>query len=333
MPPRLAHLDPLLRATVVSRRPLRYRAGADPALDRPAHLRAGSSLSWIGDRLALVQDDASFVALVDPQTGLAEAITLPAGELGSRQFDDARGNKRFKLDLEACCVVSGPGGPQLIALGSGSTKRRRRVVILDAWHEAEPRISLIGADALYLALESAADFAGSDMNIEGALALPHALRLFGRGNGEPRKGRLPLNATCDLSLPALLAYFAAPDDTPAPTPTSINQYDLGYLDGRPLGFTDAALFGGAVLYTAAAEDSSNAGEDGQVTGSVLGVLPAAGDLRYTRLTGARGVATCDKIEGVVSVPDASDRVFVVIDSDDATRPSELCEVRLDGTWR
>ena len=222
----------------------------------------------------------------------------------------------FKLDLEACCVVAGPGGPRLIALGSGSRKRRRRVVILDAWHEAEPCISLIEADALYLALESAADFAGSDMNIEGAVALPHALRLFGRGNGEPRRGREPLNATCDLALPALLAYFAAAGVVPAPRPTSIIQYDLGSLDGLPLGFTDAALCGGAVLYAAAAENSANAGEDGQVTGSVLGVLPEAGTLRHTPLTGAGGAATRDKIEGVAPAPDAPDHVFVVIDADE-----------------
>ena len=57
-----------------------YRDGPDRSLDRPAHVRAGSGLSWIGDRLVLVQDDANFVAVVDPATGFAESITLPAGE-------------------------------------------------------------------------------------------------------------------------------------------------------------------------------------------------------------------------------------------------------------
>ena len=333
MQPRLAHLDPALRARVVSRRPLRYRAGTDAALDRPAHLRAGSSLSWVGNRLALVQDDANFVALVDPETGLADSITLPAGTDGLRQFDDSRGNKQFKLDLEACCVVAGAGGPRLIAFGSGSTTRRRRVVMIDAFHESVPRVSLIEADSWYLALESTTDFAGSDMNIEGAVALPHALRLFSRGNGAPRGGRVPVNATCDLSLPDLVAYFAAPGKAPAPAPTAISQYELGRVDGLPLGFTDAALWGDAVLYTAVAEDSPSASEDGPVRGSVLGLLPAAGDLRYAPLSGAGDEALRDKIEGVVAAPDSSNRVFVVIDSDDSTRPSELCDVRLDGPWR
>ena len=191
-PPRLARLDPQLAATVVSRRKLTYRAGANATLDRPAHIRAGSSLAWLGGSLIVVQDDANFIAIVDPATGLAEAITLPAGEGGLRQFDDARGNKKFKLDLEACCMVPGPNGPRLIAFGSGSKKRRRSVLVLDHLDRPEPGVSVVDASALYIGLEAAVDFAGSDMNIEGAAAFPDTIRLFGRGNGQSRHGRVAL---------------------------------------------------------------------------------------------------------------------------------------------
>ena len=331
-PQRTAHHDPALRATLVSRTPLLYRAGADPNADRPAHLRAGSSLAWVDERLALIQDDASFVALVDPRSGLADAIALPAGNEGARQFDDARGNKKFKLDLEACCAIPGPHGLRFLALGSGSKKRRRRVVTVEAFGEAAPRITVVDADSLYVLLESTHDFAGSDLNIEGALALANTLRLFGRGNGEARKGRVPLNATCDLSLPGLLDYLAAPGMAPLPAPSAVVQYNLGRLGGLPLGFTDATLLGAVVLYTAAAENSMKASDDGDVSGSVCGVIPPTGDPRYAPITDANGVLVRDKVEGVATVPNTSDRIFVVIDADDATRPSELCEVRLDGAW-
>src|SRR5215207_7995120 len=93
----VAREDPALGARVVRRTPLRYRDGDDASLDRPAHVRAGSGLAWVdtsrGPRLAVVQDDAHFVALVDPRDGLAEAIALPPGPGGLRQFDDGRGNK------------------------------------------------------------------------------------------------------------------------------------------------------------------------------------------------------------------------------------------------
>ena len=313
-----------------------YRDGPDRSLDRPAHVRAGSGLSWIGDRLVLVQDDANFVAVVDPATGLAESITLPAGEAGLRQFDDQRGNKKFKLDLEACCGLLGPAGPLLIALGSGSKKRRRQVAIVDEWARAapraDPRVTLVAADDLYRSLERASDFAGSDMNIEGVLALRSTVRLFGRGNGAPHRGLVPLNATCDLSITALLAYLGGTDAQPAPTPALITQYDLGSLDGLALGFTDAALCDGTVFYAAAAEDSSNSADDGRVSGSVLGVIPARRAPRYAVLGDVAGAALREKVEGVAPVPGAPDRLFVAIDADDAARPSELCEVRLEGPW-
>src|SRR4051812_48789008 len=113
-----AQLDPACSAPIVARRGLHYDEGAAPGLDRPAHVRAASSTAWLGARLAIVQDDANFIALVDPRTGAASSITLPAGADGKRLFDDLRGTKHAKQDLEACFSFSDAGKWQLIALGS-----------------------------------------------------------------------------------------------------------------------------------------------------------------------------------------------------------------------
>ncbi len=330
---RTARHDAALSATIVGRHALRYRAKAAAALDRPPHVRAGSSLTWVGARLGLVQDDANFVALVDPRTGLARAIALPPGEEGKRQFDDARGNKRFKLDLEACCTLEGPAGSLFIALGSGSKKRRRRVITIEAVAARRPRVSLIDAESLYVALEAVPEFAGSDMNIEGALALPGTLRLFSRGNGAAKHGRAPVNASGELETAALLAYLADPAAAPVPRLSAVVQYELGELDGLPLGFTDAALAGETLLYTAAAEASKDASEDGRVSGSVIGLIPARGELRFVPITETDGARSTDKVEGLVAVPGRPDKVYIVVDPDDHTRPSELCEVLLTGAWR
>jgi len=329
---RVARHDTALTATIRSRRALRYRTVAHPSIDRPAHVRAGSSLTWVGARLGIVQDDANFVALVDPRTALARSIALPAGEEGRRQFHDALGNKKFKLDLESCCTVEGASGAMLLALGSGSKKRRRRIVTIESITARFPRVSVIDAGSLYEALEAATEFAGSDLNIEGALALPGALRLYSRGNGTSKRGRDPVNASCELDLPALLAYLSDPAHAPVPTPRAIAQYDLGLLAGLPLGFTDAAIAGETLLYTAAAEASPDAATDGAVTGSVIGLIPRQGDLRYAPLTDVHGRPTSDKVEGLVPVPGATDRVLVVVDADDPLRASELCEVQLSGPW-
>lgn len=90
--------DPALKAIVQKSMPLFYSEGANLTLDRSAHVRAGSSLSWFGDRLVLIQDDANFLVLIEPHTLQVDTICLPVGEGGLREFDDLRGNKRFKLD-------------------------------------------------------------------------------------------------------------------------------------------------------------------------------------------------------------------------------------------
>ena len=44
-------------------------------------------------------------------------------------FDDVRGNKKLKLDLEACIVL--PDG-RLVAFGSGSSPQREKIVTVAA---------------------------------------------------------------------------------------------------------------------------------------------------------------------------------------------------------
>jgi hypothetical protein len=326
---RVAKFDSRAKAVVVSRRPLFFRGGASRKLDRPAFVRAGSNLTWIAGRLAMVLDDTNFVALVDPASGLADAIPLPRGEAGVRQFDDIRGNKKYKLDLEACCALETRDGLRLIAFGSGSKRRRTRIVSIDRWERESPRVRLVAARRLYESLSRTPDFAGSDMNIEGALAFPTVIRLFGRGNGRRRGELVPVNATCELSRRSLLSFVDSPG-SPSPRPRAVVQFTLGEIDGFPLGFTDATHYRGRVLYTAAAEASKDATEDGEVSGSVIGVLPARGAPRHALLRSARGKPLREKVEGIAAVPGVRDRVYVVMDPDDPTRPSELCEVRLSG---
>ena len=150
--------DRALEARILRRVSMHYADGADERLDRPAHVRAASSMAWIGDRVALVQDDVNFVALVDPATGLADAITLPAGRDDKRQFDDGRDNKKYKLDLEAMARVPTTRGTMLVAFGSGSKKRRENVLTLGfsgrlkrpAHHDP----SLVASPRLYASLAS-----------------------------------------------------------------------------------------------------------------------------------------------------------------------------------
>lgn len=313
---------------------MRYAAGADAAHDRPAYVRAASGLAWVGDRLAVIQDDASFVALVEPETGLAEAVPLPVGPGGARQFDDARGNKAGKLDLEALATVPSPRGVLLAAFGSGSLAPRETVVLISFASGSSATVDLRAASAFYALLRSASEFAGSEMNVEGALHAGGLLTLFGRGNGAIRGELEPVNASCDVSWPALRAYLEQPASVTPPVPSAITQYDLGELDGVPFGFTDVALGrGGVILYAAAAEASPDATRDGKVRGSAVGVIePNTLAGRWARLREGSGAPFIGKVEGLATESRHPERIFAVVDSDDHSKPSDLLDVQLSGPW-
>jgi hypothetical protein len=315
--------DVALNAVVRRCIPLRY-SSAEPPMGRPAHVRAGSGLCWVGGRLAVIQDDAAFLGLIDPAGGSVEAIALPAQDR-VRLWGDALGNKALKPDLEACVALGEDG---LLAFGSGSTAMRERLLRVTGIGGAV-RAGWLPVPALYAALRAATGFSGSEMNIEGAALMGGTVRLFNRGNGAARGALTPVDATCDLSLDALLAFLDGA--APPPDPDRITGYDLGRLEGGRLGFTDAAVRGDTLLYCAAAEASSDTYRDGPVLGSVIGFLGSE-RAAWTPVTHPGGALFAAKVEGIAAVPGHEDRLWAVLDRDDPEVPSELCEIVLTGPW-
>jgi hypothetical protein len=329
----IASHNPTLFARVVRRSPLFYIEGADPTLDRPAHVRAGSGLARIGGYLAVVQDDANFVALIEEQSRRVYPITLPVGADGGRQFDDGRGNKPLKLDLESCVVVPSEKGDLLVAFGSGSTSRREWVLVVSGVQHNAPAVTLHHASALYSGLRAAHEFSGSEMNIEGAVWTEGRIRLFNRGNGAPGNDLLPVDATCDLEWSRLWKHLQDPKGIASPPPQAILEYDLGTLDGQRLGFTDATVGpAGILFFSATAEDSPDAYHDGPVVGSILGVLRGGKHAEWAVLADSNGNRFNGKVEGLFIPPECPRQAYVVVDRDDPDDPSELCEVELAGPW-
>ena len=339
-----ARVAPELGARVVARRALRYARGADASLDRPLHVRAGSALARLeGGLLAVVQDDASFVALVDPRLeGEVFDLPLPA-EDGVRQFDDARGNKHAKLDLEACIVAEGT----LVAFGSGSSEVRERVVLMTAtWAARTPgpaatRTSIVHASELYAHLRAERAFSGSELNIEGAVVRGGDVLFFQRGNGAPSGDRLPVNATARIDRAALLAHLRGEGPCPLPCPAlrDVVAWELPDLaaHGAPgrLSFTDGALSPrGGVAFLACAEDSPDATKDGPVSAVAIGRLDdRAREAALAPILDERGAPLLDKAEGLAFDDKDETRAWVVVDKDDPKVPSELLELRLGEGWR
>jgi hypothetical protein len=328
-----ALVDPTRGAQVVARTPLVYARGANADLDRPAHVRAGSALVALDDgRLAVIQDDAAFLAVIDPATRAAHDIAFPSDD-GDRQFDDGRGNKEHKLDLEAAFLVHGAGtNALLVALGSGSSALRERIVLVDRPATTTPVVTIVEAPELYATLRAERAFSGSELNVEGAIVVGADVLLFQRGNGAPSSSHRPVDATARIALTPLLAYLRG--EGPSPPLRDVIAWDLGGPNGKRLTFTDGALSArGRVAFLACAEDSPDATRDGPVSAVALGCLDEAGrtaELGFIR--DEHGALLLDKTEGLVFDPANPERAFVVTDRDDPDAPSELLELRLGAAW-
>ena len=336
-----ARVDPLLGARVVGRTALRYAHGPDRALDRPAHVRAGSALVRLGARcLAVVQDDASFIAILDgvgdPETGVViHDVPLPAVD-GIRLFDETRGNKRLKLDLEAALVVD--DGKLLVALGSGSTHARERIVLVEEPSSEDPRVTVVEARALYAALRENAELAGSELNVEGAAIAGEDVLIFQRGNGATVGARLPVDATARIDRRALIAYLRSLACDPAharpcPPVREVTQWDLGAIEGTRLTFTDGVAHGRWTGFLACAEASPDATRDGPVSGVAIGRLDDRAPIaELGAITDEQGAPLTDKAEGITFDDTDPRRAWLVIDRDDPAAPADLLELRLGAGW-
>ena len=271
----------------------------------------------------MIQDDASFIALVDPVTTRTSSVPLPWQHEGKRQFDSDLGNKHMKLDLEAAVVVPIDDDlDRLIAFGSGSSEMREKIVLADVSRDRID-VQIVDAHALYDAFRSRVGFSGSELNIEGACIVGGTLRLFQRGNGMPNESSLPVDATCDLDLERFLMYLDAPEAIDPPDIEAVHVYDLGALQNTRYTFTDATVHNETLYFLAAAEASPSATEDGPVVGTALGM--ATDDATFvTPILDEAGQPFLVKVEGLVAHPHVDGEFFMVTDQDDPDAPAELC---------
>jgi hypothetical protein len=327
--------DPELEARVTGNRPMVYSDGPSSEEDRPAHVRAASGLSAFMEYIAVIQDDANWLALIDAEENVT-AIALPPSPRGDRVFSNNRGNKEDKYDLEACISVASDSGPELVGFSSGSRQERAWVLRVRenggasggaAGADIASRLAaeFVDAAAFYQSMRDNSLFSGAGLNIEGALTLDDDLiRLFQRGNANPCGGLQPLDATADISWSALRAHLTNPDSPPPPL-QNVRTYALGQLEGVRLTFSDAEhLGGGRVLFSASAEDP----ETGDITGSVLGLIDAAGQARWTELIDQDGETFRGKIEGLTMDWRDPRKIHFVVDDDDEDAPSRIFEAVL-----
>jgi hypothetical protein len=301
---------------------LYYNKGADPDGQRPRHVRAGSGLTSFGSTLVGVQDDADFLAFIDPDEMSVRGSALDAGSASHRLYDDREetADAEEKVDLEACLVVPGDDEATILSFGSGVSEARRRLVLTSVNGDIVEHSEYVTRD-LHQALADPLESRGGALNVEGAVFFPSlsVLRIFSRGD----HGENPFDATMDISWEELKKYLEQPLGVPVPRPFNLRRYELGALNGRPLTFSDAERVGDGCLVTVSSESDDEAG------GSLIGFMDSEGELVLAR-------GDCfpveGKLEGISFLSSDPARLFAIEDQDDFEKASRLYELKLVGDW-
>jgi hypothetical protein len=284
-----------------------------PGAERPGFLSAASGLVRSGDELYVVTDDELHLGRF-AATGarLGTLVRLFEGRLPP----EPKARKKRKADLEILLRL--PPLPAfergaLLALGSGSTSRRRRgaLVELDWRGHARGTGKAIDAAPLFEGLERQFH----DLNLEGGWVDGDAFCLLQRGN----KGNSP-NAVIELDYAAVAAALSGDKVLPDIRPRRITEVDLGDIRGIPLGFTDACMPApGLWLFSAVAEDTKDSVADGACMGAVVGLAT-----REQGIVWQRRLAPTHKIEGIEArLVDGQLSILCVTDADDPAVPAKL----------
>lgn len=249
-------------------------------------ISAASGLLFAQNVLFVISDSSSFLYQYDIEKSLLLKFPL---------VKDAAENipKQDKLDLESITQH----GNQIIILGSGSTEKRSTMFTLDLSTDALQTQDL---KPLYQKLKTVSELNDAQFNIEGAIYANETLVLFQRGNSEESQNGIfivPNNQKDNIS------YI------PITLPT---------LDGIETTFTDAILVNDKIYFLACAENTSSTYEDGEILGSILGIMHAP-TLEIIDIT---LLSDHQKFEGITLYKNTDEAIEFLLCEDNDTELSE-----------
>ena len=283
---------------------------------------AASGIAPLGDGWLIAQDDATSAAWRRPGS-VTPVRVLPPVE-GHDRFSEAQGTKSLKPDLEVACPVTVDGEPAVLLLGSGSSPRRMRAVVVRL-EGGQPVVQAADLQDLYARVAGELGLPLDQLNLEGASRHGPTICWFNRGNlsaGVP-------SGSVDVPLEALVGVVLGrvrAGDVPIGRPCS---YDLGEVEGVGLAVTDAvALPDGRLLVSAAAEDTPNAVDDGPVVATALALVDDGTVLAVAPIPEVGGRVV--KVEGLAlrDVRDGVVHLLAVVDDDDPDVPSAEIDLRV-----
>ncbi|WP_396161152.1 DUF6929 family protein [Flavobacterium sp.] len=249
-------------------------------------IAAPSGLLYSQNVLFVISDSSQFLYQYDIEKKLLLKFPL---------VKEAKENiiKENKPDLESITQY----GNQLIMLGSGSTNQRNTMFTLDLGSDTLQSQDL---SALYQKLKTIGSFTDEQLNIEGSIYAHQTMLLFQRGNSKNSRNGI----------------FIVPnhqEDGIRFVPIS-----LPTLDDIETTFTDAILVGDTIYFLACAENTTSTYEDGEVLGTILGVMHAP----TFEIIEVYLLSEHQKFEGITLYKESENEIEFLLCEDNDTETSE-----------
>ena len=249
-------------------------------------ISAASGLLFTQNVLFIISDSSSYLYQYDIEKSLLLKFPLVKEPAENIQKQD-------KLDLESIPQH----GNQIILLGSGSTENRTTMFSLDLSTDALKTQDL---KPLYQKLKTVSELNDDQFNIEGAIYANETMVLFQRGNSKDSQNGIfliPNNQKGNIRfIPIIL-------------PT---------LDGIETTFTDAILVNDIIYFLACAENTTSTYEDGEVLGSILGIMHAP----TFEIIAVKLLSDHQKFEGITLYKNTDEEIEFLLCEDNDTELSE-----------
>lgn len=257
-------------------------------------ISAASGLVYSQNVLFVISDSSSFLYQYDIDKKLLLKFPL---------VKDAKENieKENKPDLESITKY----GNQLIMLGSGSTQKRNTMFSLDLGSDTLQTQDLT---ELYQNLKTVGSFSDDQLNIEGAIYAHQTMLLFQRGNSKNSQNGIfiiPNNQEDGIRF------------VPISLPT---------LDDIETTFTDAILVNDKIYFLACAENTESTYEDGEVLGTILGIMHAP----TFEIIDVQLLSEHQKFEGITLYKESENELEFLLceDNDTETTEAEIYKLTL-----
>ena len=275
-------------------------------------LPSGSGLVRTADRYYAVGDDSPYLFSLNNKFEIISKILL----IESSQSVPERIIKGEKSDFESLEMIN---EKEMVVFGSGSKSPQRDVfvrirlpetIIIDSYH----------ITAFYDHLRRMPELRDSELNIEATAYHNGNLYLFNR------KKNLILKFNYEKLLNFILEGTAFP-------PPEIREFKLPAMSGIEAGFSGATAFkySARIIFTASVENTSNAYDDGEILGSLIGCIYISRDtisdvIDYCFIPNS---TENFKVESVIIIEEISDlKTKVALITDDDLGNSILIETDL-----